>query len=62
MELRHIVGLLFDDDRKAIKLEDELGIIEEVLLKVRKDLNLDEKRFHLKLIICGLKIIGRPHI
>ena len=60
MELRHIVGLLFDDDRKPVPLEQELRIIDDVVAKVRKQENL--KEFHLKLIICGLKIIGRPHV
>lgn len=58
VELRHIVGLVFDDDRKALSLYDELAIFDEILLKVRRDLNLSEKEFHLKLIISGLKIIG----
>ena len=30
--------------------------------KVRTDLNLDPRHFHLRLIITGLKIVGKPHI
>jgi adenosine deaminase CECR1 len=32
------------------------------LEKVRTDLNLDPRNFHLRLIITGLKIVGKPHI
>ena len=30
VELRHIAGLLFDDDRIQVELEEELAIFEEV--------------------------------
>lgn len=56
------MGLLFDDDRRPIGLEEELKIIEDVLAKVRRDLGLSDSNFTLKLIISGLKIIGRQHI
>jgi adenosine deaminase CECR1 len=63
VELRHIAGLLFDDDRVQVPLEEELSIFQQVLDKVRLDLKiLDEKRFTLRLIITGLKIIGRSHV
>jgi adenosine deaminase CECR1 len=62
VELRHIVGLLFDDDRKSIGLEEELKIIEGVLEKVRASEGLSAQEFSLRLILSGLKIIGRPHV
>lgn len=62
VELRHIVGLVFDDDRKPLTLEEELKIIEDVVEKVRADEKLSEHEFTLKLIISGLKMIGHPHI
>jgi adenosine deaminase CECR1 len=62
VELRYIPSLLFDDDRKAVPLEEELGIIEEVVNDVRRKLNLPDGEFHLRLIITGLKILGRAHV
>ena len=56
--MRHIFGMLFDDDRKPVSLEEELSIIEEQV----KHIQLDKPYFRLKLIICGLKIVGKPHI
>ena len=58
VELRHIFGMLFDDDRKGIALEEELKIIEDSV----KHVKLLYPHFQLKLIITGLKIVGRPHI
>jgi hypothetical protein len=54
--------MLFDDDRKPLGLKEELSVIDEVLNKVRRDLQLDPSEFHLKLVITGLKIVGRHHI
>ena len=62
VELRHIPEMLFDDDRKPLGLKEELSVIDEVLNKVRRDLQLDPSEFHLKLVITGLKIVGRHHI
>jgi hypothetical protein len=31
VELRHIAGLLFDEDRALVPLEEELGIFQEVM-------------------------------
>lgn len=58
VELRHIFGMLFDDDRRPVSLEEELAIIEEQVKHVQQD----KPHFKLKLIICGLKIVGKPHI
>lgn len=62
VELRHIPGMLFNDDRHVIGLEEELDIIQGVLEKVRRDHSLDPKEFHLRMIFTGLKIVGRSHI
>ena len=37
VELRHIFGMLFDDDRKPISLEEELKIIDEKVKHVQED-------------------------
>ena len=50
--------MLFDDDRKPIGFEEELKIIEERLNHIREDYPY----FQLKLIVTGLKIVGRPHV
>jgi hypothetical protein len=50
--------MLFDDDRKPISLEEELNIIQEQVDKVKEIV----PHFELKLIITGLKIVGKPHI
>lgn len=62
VELRHIFGLLFDDDRQPVQLLEEIEIIKNVLDKVRRENNVDAKHFHLRLIATGLKIVGKPHI
>ena len=53
---------MFNDDRKKIPLDEELHIIERVLAKVREMLGLTDKNFHLRLVLSGLKILGRPNI
>jgi len=62
VELRHIVGLLFDEDRQPVPLKEEIQMIQSVLDKVRTENNVNPKHFHLRLIITGLKIVGKPHI
>ncbi len=58
VELRHIFGMLFDEDRKPIGLEQELIIIQEIVDHIKKE----TPHFELSLIITGLKIVGKPHI
>lgn len=36
VEMRHVLGMLYDDDRKVISLEDELKIIEDAGNHVKK--------------------------
>lgn len=50
--------MLFDDNRQPVRLEEELQIIEDQV----KHIQLDKPYFKLRLIICGLKIVGKPHI
>eukprot|EP00352_Strombidinopsis_acuminata_P001978 CAMPEP_0176402914 /NCGR_PEP_ID=MMETSP0126-20121128/49670_1 /TAXON_ID=141414 ORGANISM="Strombidinopsis acuminatum, Strain SPMC142" /NCGR_SAMPLE_ID=MMETSP0126 /ASSEMBLY_ACC=CAM_ASM_000229 /LENGTH=305 /DNA_ID=CAMNT_0017780839 /DNA_START=120 /DNA_END=1037 /DNA_ORIENTATION=- len=58
VELRHISGSLYDDERKPLSFEYELDLIQEVLDEVKKD----HPNFDLKLCITGLKLIGHPHV
>lgn len=57
LELRHIFGMLIDDDAKSLTVQEEIRIFTRVLEKVRRDYPL----FTIKLIICGLKIVGKDH-
>ena len=50
--------MLFDSDRNSIGLEEELKIIKEVVTHIKED----HPSFELRLIITGLKIVGRPHV
>jgi hypothetical protein len=52
------MGMLFDDDRKSVTLEEEIQIIEGVLKQVK----LSYPHFKLRLIISGMKIVGQPDI
>jgi len=58
VEFRHIFGMVIDDDGNAISVEDELAIFDRVLKNIQRDYPL----FGCKIIICGLKIIGKDHI
>lgn len=57
LELRHIFGMLIDDDGNSLSVKDEMKIILRVLEKVQRDYPL----FTIRLIILGLKILGEPH-
>ncbi len=58
VELRHMFGMLFDEERKPVPVEEELRIIQEIVDHIKQDV----PHFEMKLITCGLKIVGRPHI
>lgn len=58
LELRHILGMIIDDDGEILELKKELDIFKKVLDIVNKEYPL----FRIKLIICGLKIVGREQI
>lgn len=58
VELRHIFGMIIDDDGKQLTVKQELDIFDRVLANVQRDYPL----FTCKIIICGLKIIGKDHI
>jgi hypothetical protein len=57
-ELRHIFGFVIDDDGNSVGVQEELKIFHRVLEKINRDYPL----FKCRLIICGLKIIGKDHI
>jgi hypothetical protein len=57
LELRHIFGMIIDDDGKPITPDQEILIFERVLAKVQRDFPL----FQIKVIVCSLKIIGKDH-
>ena len=59
VELRHISGMLFDDDRNSIPFPGELEIIEEVVEEVKK---ASPHPFEFILVITGLKIVGVSHV
>lgn len=56
--MRHISGMLIDDDRNFMSLDEELKIVDEVVKEVKKSIPY----FEFKLVITGLKIVGHPHI
>lgn len=58
VELRHISGMLFDDQRKPMGLLEELKIIQEVIDETK----LTIPHFELMLVITSLKIVGHSHI
>lgn len=60
VEYRHISGMLFDDDKVPLKFLDELKVIREVVDELQK-VN-SHMPFYFKLILTGLKIVGKTHI
>ncbi len=58
VELKHIFGIVIDNEGKSISLEDELKIWERVRAKVK----VDCPDFDMKMIVQGLKILGKWHI
>jgi len=57
LELRHIFGMVIDDDGNSIGVQEEMKIFQRVLAKVQRDYPL----FTFKIIVCGLKIVGKDH-
>ena len=58
VELRHIVGFVFDDNRNSIEVRKELEIFHRCVQKIKKAVPL----FECKIIICGLKVLGKDHV
>lgn len=58
VELRHISGILFDDNKQSIPFAEELKIISDIVDEMKKQVSY----FELKLIITGLKIVGHKHV
>lgn len=57
LELRHIFGMIIDDKGDKIGVNAEIDIFTRVQEKFQRDYPL----FQMKLIICGLKIVGEAH-
>jgi hypothetical protein len=57
LELRHIFGMVIDDDGKPLELHEEIKIFHRVLEKVKKDYPL----FTFRIIVCSLKILSIEH-
>lgn len=57
LELRHIFGMVIDDNGQKIGVKAEMEIFKRVQEKIKRDYPL----FQMKLIICGLKIVGESH-
>lgn len=58
IEFRHIFGMVFDDYHKPIPLADEISIFVNCQHLIQQRFPL----FRMKLIVCGLKIVGRGHV
>jgi adenosine deaminase CECR1 len=58
VEYRHISGMLFDDDKKPLPFIEELKIIRAIV----DDLQKTTPVFDFRLILTGLKIVGKSHI
>ena len=57
VEYRHIFGMLFDEDG-VISLDREMQIWQDVYSAIRVQYPL----FRMKIIVCGLKVLGNWHI
>lgn len=57
IEWRHILGMVFDEDG-ILSLERELAIFERVQKQIRQLFPL----FTMKIIVCGLKAVGKEHV
>jgi len=57
IEWKHIFGMIFDDEG-PLNLERELAIFKRVEDKLRAKAPL----FRMKIVACGLKILGKGHI
>ena len=55
VELRHIFGMLFDQDRNPVPLKEEIELLKEII----EHMKVETEYFEVKLIIVGLKIIGK---
>lgn len=58
VELRHIFGMVINDEGKPIGVEEEIKIFQRVFAHVQNEYPL----FRATVINSGLKIVGKPHI
>jgi len=57
IEFKQIFGMVYDEDGH-LDVERELGIF----LKVEKQIKARFPLFQMKIVICGLKIVGKAHV
>lgn len=58
IEMRHITGNLFNDDKERITLAEELEMWKEIYLELKEE----TPHFQLKMIVTGHKFFGQWHI
>jgi hypothetical protein len=58
VELRHIFGFVFNDERNSIEAKAELEIFDRCVKAIR----VNYPNFECKIIICGLKVLGKDHV
>ena len=58
VEYKHIFGMVFDDDHNTIPLKEEI----EIFVRMQKIIQQRFEHFQMKIIVCGLKIIGKSHV
>lgn len=58
VEYRHISGMIFDENRQQMPFIEELRIIRGIVDELKKT----TPHFEFKMILTGLKIVGKKHI
>jgi hypothetical protein len=58
LEVRHVFGMIFDDEGLQLPVEREMEIYHRVQEKIQRDYPL----FQIKIIAIGLKILGHDHV
>ena len=58
VEMRHVFGMIIDDQGNKLSTEEEIAIYHRVQKKIQRDFPL----FQIKIIGTGLKILGHDHV
>lgn len=58
VEYRHISGMLFDEDKTPLPFIEELRALREVVDELKEK----TPHFEFRLILTGLKIVGKSHV
>lgn len=58
VEMRHVFGMIIDDQGNKLSTEEEIAIYHRVQEKIQRDFPL----FQIKIIGTGLKILGHDHV